>query len=161
LEEKPKSQEKLDGEGQIFPDRWQGPNVGGGEAEEETEDGREDDEVAKKSSEHKEEGGDQDIRIDILLFPLIEAGGDKSPELVENEGRGEKDPGQQGGLEISEESLRDGRKDQGTPRRKHPDQGAHQNFHDLFYVGVRNGKSDADPAEGINEPLAQFLQVRG
>src|SRR5579864_6110398 len=61
--------------------------------------------VAKVSAGQKKEDGGGHERQHVALFVAVEAGGDEHPQLVENEGRGNKQTGQEPNLQVHVEGL--------------------------------------------------------
>jgi hypothetical protein len=151
LEKESEGQEEFNGESQIFPDGRKGTNFIGGKAEEEAENGGKDDEVAKEGPQHKEKRRYKKIGENVLFFPPVKAGGDESPNLVEDEWGGEKYSREYGRFKIGKKSLGNGGKDKGAPRGQSLHQRAHQNLNNFFDVGIANGESDSNGREGVDE----------
>ncbi len=161
FENETEGKKKFGGELQIFTDTGQGPDTVTGKTYKELEAEGKHDKVTKESAPEEKNRGKQDDGKHGPLFSLVEAWGEETPELVNDYRRGKADAGEQGNLQIGDESLGEGSKNQPFSRGHHLNERSHQNLKYLFGEEIANEKTDSNGCKTDYKTVAQLFQMLG
>src|SRR3990172_5088903 len=172
LKDETEGQHELDREIDEEADREHRREVLGLIGEEEAHGEREDEEVTEEEPDEEEDGAEDDEGEGKAPLPLKQTGGDESPHLEEDHGRGKDEPGEEADLDMGPEGLGRREEDQLGRRLRGDDQvgrallkgkgGAEhplQEGQDLLGEVEGDREADADGDERDDQSPSELLQV--